>query len=77
MPPAAARFVGNHTRREAEMPPSATTTGAPAGPASRQATDTDSSVPPKCSLISPGTASTPSRTRLEAGGDGLVAQVVT
>src|SRR5690349_23327447 len=46
------------------MPPRATTIGAPAGPANRQATDTDSSVSPKCSLISPGTASTPSRTRL-------------
>ena len=44
------------------MPPIATTTGAPAGPARRQAIETDSSVPPKCSLSSPGTASTPSRT---------------
>ncbi len=53
---------GSQTRRDAEMPPIATTTGAVAGPASRQAMDTDSSVPPKCSLSSPGTASTPSRT---------------
>src|SRR6186713_3198159 len=53
---------GNQTRRDAEMPPIATTTGAPAGPARRHAIETDSSAPPKCSLISPGTASTPSRT---------------
>ena len=51
-----------NTRRDAEIPPIATTTGAPAGPASRHAMDTESSVPPKCSLSSPGMASTPSRT---------------
>src|SRR5687768_9381866 len=54
------------------MPPSATTTGPPAGPARRQAIDTDSSVPPKCSFSSPGTASTPSRTCTPLTAEGAV-----
>ena len=57
------RAARRATRRGARprYHPVATTTGAPAGPVMRQAMETDSSVPPKCSLSSPGTASTPSR----------------
>ncbi len=49
LPPARGSPGRPKTCRPAEMPPSATTTGAPCDPASRKATSTAPRLPPKCS----------------------------
>ncbi len=64
-----------HTRRCAEMPPRAHTTGAFAGPAIRHATRMPESLPPWYREISPGTSRMPSRitrSRTSEGATGAM-----
>src|SRR5690606_25110143 len=62
------------TWRPAEIPPSAATTGASAGPYRRQATRNPSRRPPKCNASGSDDSRTPSRTGQDAGDDALSPQ---